>query len=547
MIARMNATYKNHRVFLRAAARLARKYTNLEFLLVGDGELRPELQAEAERLQIQNYVRFLGDRRDIPAVLASMDVSVVPSASESLSNVMLESMAARVPVVATRVGGNVELADQQRAQLVRPDDDEALSGALDHLLANEALRSDMAERSRQFVEANFNSNRILLQYAQLYSELIARKTRGQRKATAQCTSAACSPIRVAVVAPTLRFVGGQAVQAELLLRQWQADSEVDAEFIPVNPSLGRWFSWVEKLALVRTIARQPLYLVSLWRGLKRVELAHIFSASYSSFLLGPLPAWCVARLLGKRTLINYRSGACRDHLRKSYIARSVLQRTDRIVVPSGYLAAVLREFGVRAHVVPNIVDLSQFAYRTRNPLRPHLVCTRGFHPFYGIDVVVRAFQEVQKSFPQAQLDLVGGGPLENQIRQLVAELDLSGINFVGVVSRQQIGLCYHGADIFVNASNVDNMPVSILEAFASGTPVVSTAPEGIRYVVEHERTGLLSQVGDAHALAVNVIRVLRDADLAKRLALKANQEMEKYQWRAVRAMWLEVYRAAAAV
>ena len=177
MIARMNATYKNHRVFLRAAARLARKYTNLEFLLVGDGELRPELQAEAERLQIQNFVRFLGDRRDIPAVLASMDVSVVPSASESLSNVMLESMAARVPVVATRVGGNVELADQQRAQLVRPDDDEALSGALDHLLANEALRSEMAEKSRQFVEANFNSDRILLQYAQLYSELTARKTR----------------------------------------------------------------------------------------------------------------------------------------------------------------------------------------------------------------------------------------------------------------------------------------------------------------------------------------------------------------------------------
>jgi glycosyltransferase involved in cell wall biosynthesis len=252
-------------------------------------------------------------------------------------------------------------------------------------------------------------------------------------------------------------------------------------------------------------------------------------------------------LLGKKTLINYHSGACRDHLRRSRIARTVLRRTDRIVVPSGYLAAVLREFGLKAHIVPNIVDLSQFAYRARNPLRPYLVCTRGFHRFYGIDVVVRAFWEVQKVLPEARLDLVGGGPLENDIRELVAEFNLSGVNLVGVVSPQQIRFCYDRADIFVNASNVDNMPISVLEAFASGTPVVSTAPEGIRYLVEHEHTGLLSQVGDAHALAMNVIRLLTDADLAKRLAANAYQEMEKYQWPAVRTKWLEVYREAAAV
>jgi glycosyltransferase involved in cell wall biosynthesis len=547
MIARMNAAYKNHGVFLRAAARLSRKYLNLEFLLVGDGQLRPELEREAERLQIQNFVRFVGDRRDIPAVLASMDVSVIASASEGLSNVMLESMAAGVPVVATSVGGNVELGGEQRAQLVRPDDDEALANALDHLLANERLRSDMADRSRQFVQENFKTDRIAMQYAQLYSELIARKRGRQQEAAGKHISTGPSRMRVAFVAPTFRHVGGQAVQAELLLSNWRSDSEVDAQFIPVDPSVGRWLSWLEKLPLVRTIFREPFYLISLWKGLKRVELVHIFSASYSSFLLGPLPAWGIARLLGKKTLINYRSGACRDHLHKSHIARSVLERTDRIVVPSGYLAAVLQEFGLTAHIVPNIVDLSQFACRTRKPLRPHLVCTRGFHRFYSIDVVVRAFAEVQKSFPEAQLDLVGGGPQENDVRQLVTELNLSGINFLGVISRQEIGLCYDRADIFVNASNVDNMPVSVLEAFASGMPVVSTAPDGIRYVVEHEHTGLLSPVGDAHALAMNVVRLLRDVDLAKRLAVNAHREMEKYQWRAVRALWLEIYRDATAI
>ena len=97
MIARMNATYKNHCVFLRAAARVSRKFPNVEFVLAGDGPLRSELERQALELGLQGRVQFLGDRRDITAVLASMNVSVVPSASESLSNVMLESMAAGVP------------------------------------------------------------------------------------------------------------------------------------------------------------------------------------------------------------------------------------------------------------------------------------------------------------------------------------------------------------------------------------------------------------------------------------------------------------------
>lgn len=104
MIARMNARYKNHHVFLRAAVRIHDKFPDVEFLLVGDGPLRSELEQEAEKLGLRDRVQFLGDRRDISALLASMDLSVVPSASESLSNVALESMAAGVPVVATRVG-----------------------------------------------------------------------------------------------------------------------------------------------------------------------------------------------------------------------------------------------------------------------------------------------------------------------------------------------------------------------------------------------------------------------------------------------------------
>ena len=220
----------------------------------------------------------------------------------------------------------------------------------------------------------------------------------------------------------------------------------------------------------------------------------------------------------------------------------MLSRVDRIVAPSGFLVDVFREFGLTTVVVPNLVDLSQFRYRERKPLRPRLVCTRGFQEYYSVDVVVKAFAVVKKEYPDARLDLVGGGPLEDEIRRLVADLKLSGVNFTGVATRNNIGKYYDNADIFINASWLDNMPVSVIEAFGSGTPVVTTSPESMPYLIENERTGLLSAVGDEKALAANVIRLLREPELASRIAKNAYEESRKYTWEVVRGQWLDAYR-----
>jgi L-malate glycosyltransferase len=546
MIGRMNAAYKNQGGFLRAVVRLAEKFPSLEFLLIGDGPLRPELERQAAGLGLQTRVRFLGDCRDIPAILDSLDVSVVPSISESLSNVMLESMAAGVPVVATAVGGNVELGGDGRALLVSPNDDDALVAGLERVLADEELRRRMSHRARQFALENFSIERIREQYCELYSDVLAG--RRQRSGTRRYSPRAPIPrsrIRVAFVAPGLRYVGGQSVQADLLIRNWKDDPEVEASFVPVDPSFPYGLRWVERVPFLRTIVREPLYALSLWKKLKDIDVAHIFSASYSSFLLAPLPAWLITRRRGKRALINYHSGECRDHLQRSSTARRVLKKTDQLVVPSGYLVDVLGEFGLSARAIPNIVDLAQFSFRSRLPLRPHLVCTRGFHPYYCVDVVVRAFAEVQRTFPDAQLDLVGGGPLERDMRNLVSDMNLAGVNFKGVAAHREIARFYDQADIFINASRIDNMPISVLEAFAAGTPVVSTEPEAMHYLVEHGRTGLLSQMGDASALARNVIRVLQDSELGERLVANARQEVQRYSWPVVREQWLKVYRSLA--
>jgi len=171
MIARMNTPSKNHSVFLRAAASVTQRFSDVEFVVVGDGPLRGDFEKQAADLGIQRQVQFLGDRSDIAGILASTDVLVIPSATESLSNVMLEAMAAGVPIIATAVGGNVELGADNRAVLVPANDGNAIAAELERLLLDEKARKQFAERARAYALENFMADRIREQYCALYAEV----------------------------------------------------------------------------------------------------------------------------------------------------------------------------------------------------------------------------------------------------------------------------------------------------------------------------------------------------------------------------------------
>jgi glycosyltransferase involved in cell wall biosynthesis len=176
MIARMNHPVKNHPAFLRAAAEVASRQPTVEFLLAGDGPLRPELERQVVRLGLKGRVLFLGDSRDIPAVLAALDILVVPSSSESLSNAILEAMAAGVPVVATAVGGTPELVVEGETGLLAPaGSDEALVAAMERFLTQPSLRSDCSTRAREFVRSHFAGESVRDQYCRLYEKLLEEK------------------------------------------------------------------------------------------------------------------------------------------------------------------------------------------------------------------------------------------------------------------------------------------------------------------------------------------------------------------------------------
>ena len=352
-------------------------------------------------------------------------------------------------------------------------------------------------------------------------------------------------LRVAVVAPSMHILGGQAVQADRLVRAWANDPEIEAWLVPVNPVPPGRLRHGLAVKYIRTILTLLTYWPLLLRELRRADIVHVFSASYWSFLLAPFPAVLVARFFGKPVVMNYRSGEAPDHLRRSAVARLTLKHVDSNVVPSRFLKEVFATFGIDADVIPNIVDIDRFAFRERDPLRPRILSTRNFEDLYNVSCTLRAFADVRREFPDATLTLVGGGSSEMSLRSLASELGLregSDVFFVGRVPPEDIWRYYANADVYLQTPDIDNMPASVLEAFASGCVVVSTDAGGVPAIVTNEIDGVLVPCDDHERAAAQIIRLLRTPSLARTMAARGRQNCEHYRWSAVRGQWLSVYR-----
>jgi len=349
-------------------------------------------------------------------------------------------------------------------------------------------------------------------------------------------------LRVAIVAPSLGILGGQAVQADRLLGAWTGDPDVDAWLVPVNPVPPGPLRHLLRLKYVRTVATQLAYWPLLVRELRRADVVHVFSASYFSFLLAPLPAVVVARVLGKPVVMNYRSGEAPDHLAKSATARGILRSVDRNAVPSRFLHDVFERFGISSEVIPNIVDLEQFAFRSREPLQPRVLSTRNFESLYNVACTLRTFQLVQQRYRDASLTLVGAGSQDRALRDLASGLELRNVRFAGSVPPSEIWRYYADADIYLQTPDIDNMPSSILEAFASGCAVVSTDAGGVPAILTNEVHGLLVQCNDHERAAAQIFRLMEEGGLASRLASAARESCEQYRWDRVRSQWLSLYR-----
>lgn len=337
-------------------------------------------------------------------------------------------------------------------------------------------------------------------------------------------------ITVCLVSPFPPPHGGMAIQATKLIPILES---AGMKVLPVktNTDFPTFCTFIKKIPCVRTAVNSLLFLLKLHGSARQADVVYFLSGFFNFFFWVTFPALILCKLAGIPVVLSARGGdAARFFARWKILIAPIIHRVDLITTPSGFLQKAFSDaFGITPTIVPNIADVEQFPFRERQVLAPKLIVTRSLDEIYNVGCVIRAFAIVRERFPTATLAVVGDGSQRRMLETLAAELGVSmAVTFHGRVAHTQIEALYNANDISVNASNVDNLPGTILEAFACGLPVVSTRAGGIPYIVEDGVSGLLVECNDCQALAGKVIQLLENHQLAKELIANGRKECQRY-------------------
>ncbi len=337
-------------------------------------------------------------------------------------------------------------------------------------------------------------------------------------------------------------MANQTLQLSKLL----ADEGLTVELVQTNAPYRP--AWIGNITIVRAVFRLLFYVIRLWQTAGRVDVFHIMANSGWSWHLFTVPAVWIAKIRSTPTVINYRGGEAKSFFEQSFRwVKPTLKAAASVIVPSRFLQQVFNQHQVDTDIVANIIDIERFAPSTASPANdaPHLLVARNLELIYDNATAIRAFKQVLQEFPDATLTVAGTGPEQSSLQALVKDLAIEDhVRFTGRVDTQKMPALYQAAQVMLNPSRVDNMPNSILEALASGVPVVSTNVGGIPFLVEHEKTALLVPAENHQAMAAEVIRVLQDRQLSNQLSRAGLEFVQQFSWPVVRDQWLAVYQQA---
>ena len=219
----------------------------------------------------------------------------------------------------------------------------------------------------------------------------------------------------------------------------------------------------------------------------------------------------------------------------------MLKAAAAVTAPSSYLLEEMGSYRSDLKQIPNGIELNAYRFRRRERPYPRLLWLRAFHAIYNPSLAPRVVALLAKDFPEVRLTMVGpdkGDGSWEATHRIAGELGvLDRIQWPGGVPKTEVPSILDAADIFLNTTNIDNAPVSVIEALACGLCVVSTDVGGLSRLLTHEENALLVHGDDAPAMATAVSRILREPGLAAHLSSSGRRLAENSDWSRVLPDW----------
>jgi glycosyltransferase involved in cell wall biosynthesis len=345
---------------------------------------------------------------------------------------------------------------------------------------------------------------------------------------------------IAILAPISPEIGGMRIQAQRFAEALRCDG-IDCILIPVHGEL----SWKDRFPLLRTVHHYRDRLRRLREVAAKIDGLIVFSCSGNYLRLVTAPAVRLCSRLNIPVVISDRGGDTDEWFWKSWYARRLFQslssKCETVHVSSQYLKRIYRAHGIEAEAIPILIDTHQIPYRPRVAKPQLIVNNRTMSRFHGVQVSIRVLAELRKQYPSVHMTVTGAGCESGTCRQLVKELGLAAaVSFPGLLSQNEMIELLGKADLVINTSKHDNIPNAVLEAFASGVAVISSAAGGIPDLIGADERGYLVHEQSVQSYVSTIRRAIEDCQGTLARVERAKLLVESFDWGALREDYLRV-------
>lgn len=252
----------------------------------------------------------------------------------------------------------------------------------------------------------------------------------------------------------------------------------------------------------------------------------------------------LARMLNIKYIPILHGGDLPKRIDKSRLMSNLIfNHSYKNIAPSNYLKSEFEKRNYRTSFIPNILEIEKYRFEKRNTLSPKLLWVRAFRHLYNPKLAIEVLFLLKKKYPEAILCMIG--PIKDDSFQVTQELVKKykleeSVEFTGVLSKEKWHNKSKDFDIFINTTNFDNTPVSVMEAMALGLTIVSTNAGGLPYLIENNVDGVLVDKSNSEQMAMAIIKLLKENN--QELSINAREKAESFSWGIVKEEWLSILK-----
>ena len=286
-------------------------------------------------------------------------------------------------------------------------------------------------------------------------------------------------------------------------------------------------------------------LKTIWLRRNDYQIAQIDVFSGQAFIF----AECSARLLralNKPFILTLNGGNLPQFSQKHFQrVQQLLTMADAVTAPSMYLLDRMAICRSDIQLLPNPIEISNYPFRLRKYPKPAMIWLRAFHHVYNPTMAPRVLANILNDYPTASLVMIGPDKGDHSLQNTMEVTDHLGveqkIKFPGAVLKSEVPMELNQGDVFINTTNFDNTPTSVVEAMACGLCVISTNVGGLSYLLNDGEDALLVPPDDPVAMGVAARRVLSEPGLAERLSQNGREKAEKLDWANILPLWNSLF------